>query len=340
MPPIKSIIPFLLVLVTLVSGCASCSSPQPPVIPAAETATASHTVVQPVLTPTPSPTIKPTYTYTFLPTLSADDAHARLRALMDNSENCLLPCWLGITPGKSTWQEANTHLLSFSSIAVHFQSGSGIHVSTGGQWSLGDFAFSYLNDQIVIEVEIGYPTSSTNDVVSIVSAESRAYRLKDGQFTGDVYGYSAYNDLFKAYSISSILTNYGIPQSIYVFGSLRNDTTISPGFGDYFAIHLWYPNRGIFIYYKMSIEGIGNNYRICPSNAFVSGDFLGAASTTDYKDVLLRRDSVYKYLIPPNIKYVKTTEDAFGITEEEFYQRFRSSQNQCLETPKSLWWPN
>jgi hypothetical protein len=330
----------LFILIALSGGCASHSSSPTPVIPSTETSIASQTAMQPSLTPTLSPTIAPTYTYTLLPTLSPDNANAKLKALLDNSENCLLPCWLGITPGKSTWQEANAQLVSFSSIAANFRGLPGIYVESGNKWSLGQFTLPYPNDQMAIEFEIAYPTSSTNNDISIVSAISRAYRLQDGKYIGDVYGYSAYNDLLKPYSISRILTNYGIPQSIYVFGALRNDTTISPGFGDYFAIHLWYPNRGIFIYYKMSIEGVGNNYRICPSNAFVSGDFLEPASTTDYKGVLLGTDGIYKDLIPPNSKYVKTTENAFGITEEEFYQRFRSSQNQCLETPKSLWWPN
>ena len=196
------------------------------------------------------------------------------------------------------------------------------------------------NDSMVIEVRISYPTSSTDKLVPIISAESRAYRQKNGNYDGDVYGYSAYNELLKLYSIENVLTNYGNPEIIYILGVLRSDVSVTPGFGDHFVIYLWYPNKGIFMAYKMAVEGVGTNYRFCPSNATISGYLLKPGLGSDYKDVFLSLNSgFYQYFFPPSSKYVKTPKDAFGMSNEEFYQLFHSSTDRCLETAIPLWWP-
>jgi hypothetical protein len=300
-----------------------------------ETIVISQTATQPSRTPTFVPTLTPTYTYTLFPTLSSGDAHTRLRALLGDSTSCPLPCWLGVIPGQSTWQEANDQLKLFSGIS------DGLFIETGAdKWSTEFLKIPNLTNTIVIEVRISYPTSSTDNVVSIVSAESRAYRQQDGHYEGDVYGYSAYNELLKPYSIASVLTNYGNPQNIYIFGFLRDDVAVTPGFGDHFVIHLWYPNQGIFMAYQMAVERSGTNYRFCPSNALISGYLMTPGLGSKYKDILLSLNStLYQYFFPPSTKYINTPQEAFGMTDEEFIQLFRSPTDRCLETPISLWWP-
>jgi hypothetical protein len=326
--PIKLfVIPSIAILSTLLGGCSSgilvTSSPVP-----------TDTSLPPTSTiPTTTSTVPPSPAVTPIPSLSPDRAYARIQALLGNSPDCELPCWLGITPGQTTWQEANEQLAFWGGIANR------LYIEThAGKWSTGSFTIPNSDNTIFIEIRISYPIESINNIISVISAETRAYKDTNSEF-GDVYGYSKYDDLLQQYSIARVLTKYGNPDIIYILGVLRDDVIVSPGFGDYFAIHLWYPDKGIFIAYKMAVERSGTNYRFCPSKAFISGILMPPGSDSNYKSVLYRVDSNYDYFFPPVSKYVETPVEAFNMNDEEFVRLLLSSTDQCLETPVSLWWP-
>jgi hypothetical protein len=205
--------------------------------------------------------------------------------------------------------------------------------------SEGYLKIPYPSDNMIIEITMAYPISLENDQVSIISFESRAFGVQGGNYLGDVYGYSTYNELLKHYSLPNVLASIGEPGKIYVVGYLRGDTLVTPGFGDHFDIHLWYPDQGIFLVYKMAVERSGSNYRFCPSNALISGNLIENDLVSNYKDVLISLDSrLYELFFQPS-QFIKSTEDAFGMSEEEFYKLFHSPMSRCLETPISIWWP-
>jgi hypothetical protein len=183
-------------------------------------------------------------------------------------------------------------------------------------------------------------TSVNDNKVSGISFRTRAYRLKDGQYEGDVYGYPAYGELLKSYTLSGILSSYGPPSQIFIDAALGSQALpVTPAFGDYFKIHLWYPDQGIFMEYDISVEGSGDNYRFCPTNASILGVLTPPGlATASYQEILLKSWDEYINFFPPT-EFIKTSEEAFGMTIQEFYQLFRSPTNQCLETPKSIWWP-
>ena len=52
-------------------------------------------------------------TITPLPTIPVHERQAYVSDLITNNGGCLLPCWWGIQPGKTTWDEARNFLLSF-----------------------------------------------------------------------------------------------------------------------------------------------------------------------------------------------------------------------------------
>lgn len=60
----------------------------------------------PTLTPRPTRTPTPTP----CPTLTADEEYAYVSEMLATNAGCELPCWWGITPGKSSWQEARNQL--------------------------------------------------------------------------------------------------------------------------------------------------------------------------------------------------------------------------------------
>lgn len=47
-------------------------------------------------------------------TLAPDEAKKMVQELLENNGACMLPCWWGITPGKTTWAEARYFLESFA----------------------------------------------------------------------------------------------------------------------------------------------------------------------------------------------------------------------------------
>lgn len=57
----------------------------------------------------------PVVTPTRLPTLSVQESRALISILELGSDDCNLPCFWGIIPGKSDWSEARNFLLSFAS---------------------------------------------------------------------------------------------------------------------------------------------------------------------------------------------------------------------------------
>jgi hypothetical protein len=160
--------------------------------------------------------------------------------------------------------------------------------------------------------------------------------LKDGQYSGDIYGYPAYTALLGAYTLSEILSDYSLPSHIFIQSDLSG--TPSPGWWGTFIIHLWYPEQGIFMEYQMAIDGSGDIYRFCPTNAFVSGTLIPLGHRTDYQEILINLRGIYPLFFPP-ASNIKMPEEAFEMTDEEFYELFTASPNSCLETQKSIWWP-
>lgn len=68
-----------------------------------------------VTTPTPFPTLMPTPSPIPLPTLTTQEKSDRVVKLQKDNGGCTFPCWWGITPGVTTWEEAEKIL---SPIAV------------------------------------------------------------------------------------------------------------------------------------------------------------------------------------------------------------------------------
>lgn len=122
----------LILLILLLQGCVPASrltiTPSIPVLPTiqisptlAKTATPAPTqtlTAIPTRTITKTPTITPTITSTPLPSLTflptVPNAREEVRKLYDTNGGCNLPCWWGITPGMTTFEEVRQHFQQFS----------------------------------------------------------------------------------------------------------------------------------------------------------------------------------------------------------------------------------
>ena len=96
---------------------AGCSSNQPlsataiPTTLPASSPLPTETILPAIETLTPTSVPSSAFTsipfWTPLPTLPAADAEQKLRIWIDGAFDCLLPCWAGITPGKTTWRRSS-----------------------------------------------------------------------------------------------------------------------------------------------------------------------------------------------------------------------------------------
>jgi hypothetical protein len=283
----------------------------------------------PTFTPFPSPIP----TSTLLPTLSTGDAFKYMENLMKNSDNCQLPCWMGISPGQSI-MDIRTQFTILSSVTK--QSLFGVNTN---DWVIGGAIILFPRKDVTFEIVNNYLSKIGDGNISVIAFSTRSYSEESDLASGDVYGNLDYLEVFSQYTVSRILSKYGEPDQIYILGSLRNDKLPeTPGWGDDFVLYLWYPSKGIFLNYQMAVSGSGDNYRFCPSDAFISGNLMKGDPGSGYKDILMRLGETYQHILSGS-PYIKTPQDAFDMTNEDFYKLFSVPTNRCLETPKSIWWP-
>lgn len=320
---------FLLIAIisSFLGGCATASQVSPSPIPFI---TQTHPTLTPVLyTPSRTRTVPPTYPPTLtpnaIPTLSTEAAYTYLDTLLNNS-SCRLPCWLGITPGKSSLPDAHAQLIRLSGIARSFH---GLYIEPAGDWSTGIFLIPHPDDNKVIEIGPSFLTPSESNIISVIGIHALTYRVKNGDRDVDIYDYPAFNELMKTYTLEAVLSRYGLPKQIYIYA------VPSTPLG-YFQLHVWYPDQGIFLIFNLLAHDLENSYRLCPKDALLSG-YLTQPDSSGYQESLLQiNGDLYKNFFPPS-EFVKTTDEAFGLSTDKFYQSFVSPNNLCLDSPKSVW---
>jgi hypothetical protein len=272
----------------------------------------------------PSPTQTPTPI--IVSTLPPDEAYLHLTGLLKD-KGCQLPCWLGITPGQSTLQDAQKQILLFSGIALWF------YVKPTGSWSTAFLSISYPDDSMKIGIYPSFFSPLNLNIISTIAFETDSYRIINGTRDIDIYDFPPYSDLMERYTLSNIFTTYGVPDQIYIQAV---DTT--PLY--YFQIHIWYPQKGVFLQYQIidysAVEENSNYHQICPEKSLVSG-YLIQPGILDYQSTLLQNNyDRFSIFFPPS-DFVKNTIEAFGMTNEEFYQLYHSPTSRCVYTPKSVW---
>jgi hypothetical protein len=230
--------PALILIFVIVGGCNSRSSNNPISLVASQTkAVGKVTLITPSVTlfPTLTPILSPTsrivtststvtsvptatlIALTLPPTLPPDKAQEMVSRMVMNNGGCQLPCWWGITPGKSTWVETVNTLAPFvSNIELH-QLGGGVDSNGNTQ---PDFIaiVSYLNNNVSKSLEL----SVTNGIVDSINAD----------------------DDTSSYKVSALGKLLGDPPLIYV-----NTVDVSPSGTVPFVLVVYYPDKGIIATY-------------------------------------------------------------------------------------------
>lgn len=302
---------------------AATASPRAPV-----TTTSATKLLQSTLTPTATSTLIPSSTHTAVPALPAEDARQRLLELLANNGGCQLPCLWGITPGISTNVDARNILMPLSSIAVpevtYFGLLHGVPV--------GAITLLYVEDELRLNTGIGYDVFDDGDTVRSIGfrvQEEKMVTDSDGNLYGEpIFDFPPFAKRVEYYSLSHVLTEQGIPDSVMISFYLPS---IDPTFDGGFKIALLYPEQGIWINYAMPLYDHGVIESGCPASAHVEMNLYPSGDPQAFYLLLEKTDW-------PRMKEgYKPLEEVTSMSLEEFYQTFRNPTDKCLETPTNLW---
>lgn len=282
-------------LLIFLAGCAVNPTRTPVPTPAAvsETATASPTHAEEVLrsTPTPSPTQTPDLRLT----LSPQERETYLLEYFTDPGECKLPCWLGITPGVTTFSEfqATIEWLGLNYSPKYVNQKSKQQIELGGL----DYESKLVLNWITLVVE-------PDGIISEVEGELHAYLDPESFAT-----------TWDTLDIQQVLLNYGMPSSISIITD-TNDVTDRVGY----SIRVYYLEKGFAIYYGGGTD-FQDEVSICPylkNYQLITVFFLLQAPPFEEKT------SGFKGFY---------TELDTGLSVSELYTLFTDQKSSCLKVP-------
>jgi len=318
-----SLVLFMAIVIgcTQLTGGKAISSPIVPAssinnVPPKETATLS-------LTPVPTNTIAPSLTPITVPTLPAEDARKRMLELLANNGDCHLPCLWGITPGQSNYQEARIILIPLSGIAetAYFDY---------TPYPEDDITPLYVEDDLRLNARVLY-LYGKDSIVSLITFQVLEEQLIPDSFGNfdklPVFDSATFAKRVQYYSLSHVLSEQGIPDSVLMHASNLPDPVIAGGM----EIALLYPEQGIAVNYKMLMYNQGKIKKGCPAIAHVDMVLYPPGNPASFFSELEKTDwgRVHKGDNP--------MEEVTTLSVEEFYQTFRNPTDTCIETPANLW---
>ena len=235
------------------------------------------------------------------PTLTTDQSKRLVRDLLENNAGCRLPCWWGITPGKTTWVQAQ-QLLEKVSLFI----------------SKSEFTGSFY---VSVQAQLPYP-------YTFAKYMEHSYHVENGIVDYiDVYNF----DLAPNYFLSNLLKSYGQPDEVWIRTFPKAERGIQ-----HFIIDVFYKELGILAEYSTGdpLKVVGGNLQNCMMQEMDS-PFLDLWSPKTQK---LSFQEAKKFIDTTNLPEPKPLFEATGMDVKTFYETFKNSETiVCLETPKELW---
>lgn len=280
--------------------------------------TANPTETKPIifLTPTHEPTLNVTPTR-FFPTVNPIQEQSIKTLLLD--ESCILPCYLGITPGKTT-----------TSMAKQIIQSLGGTLENQGMTENGDQFTKYhlnlsvapkgLKPEEIVNEDYRDALFSISHQIEIVSSGEEVKELfvkMSSASTDEEFQKAA--SFWERYTMSGILQQLGGPDSTHF---LKDTFSYKMKSGQ--EILLDYKSEGVLFH----INGSNSTNNICiklPSSIFDLNFALFSPKSYQYiEDVPMK-----PYYFDKN-NYWTTTEDALGVSDEEFFNKILRDPTTCF----------
>ena len=241
------------------------------------------------------------------PTISndpSDKAYAELLSgFIKSNGGCELPCFMGIIPGKTTWESAHQAL---GTVSPSFNGTSA--------W----FHDAAHNVQMDVDFKILIGKNGEPAMVQQVQANMYAEEMEAGSY---------YAQMFEDFLLARVLKYLGEPSQIFVtvdiLGSLRlNNISPTP---DY-SLVLIYDRFGLEVQYSWKVEESGKQWKLCPGKGLFISDLSIYMPEISF--------STGGFFSAPYYPLEQATSMNINI----FYETFKDSNSQvCLKTPTRLW---
>lgn len=292
------------------TGCVADSESSSTEIPNLTLPSPPTITITPMPNPSPTP-VPPTPTpVTPVPTLLPDEKEDYLLDLIESNGGCKLPCFLGIQPGVSAWEEIRK-----VEGPLYFRE----------QYLPDDKGSTYLYTYIEKRVEnLDVAFWGAGNIIERITVDARIY-LPD-----DPYGhFPAFAKAMRRYSLPSILSEFGVPSRIL----LQVQGQVEPGAGTQASILLLYDDLGILVDYwfldivtQNSETGI---LRACPNyehNYSISLYLQNPENNTPLERMI---GDVDDYALNHLLKPI---ENVTTLSTVDFYELFVSpNENACFD---------
>jgi hypothetical protein len=294
----------LALLLSLPAVTATCAAPRPPDAPS----TAQPPAPLPTLPSTPfvqAP--QPSPTWTPLPTLMPHEAVATVQDLLLTNRGCSLPCWWGITPGRTTWQEAQHVLAPFASIEAGTQGTITIDSQT---YAVQPYSVFYsLNGE---------------------AREAANIYVRAGLVSGLSLGKHSAADGFR---IRDLLRLHGLPTAVLINTFSLPGPSADPDGYLPFRILVLYRDSGFMAFYNFEGSISGSVAIGCPEDTAAR-----IHSWASDEASIWTRDRIQLVALGVDSSPLKPIAEVTSWDVPEFYSAFTTGSSQaCVETPAYIW---
>jgi hypothetical protein len=233
-----------------------------------------------------------------VPTLNPDERQAFFEEMSRTNGGCEFPCWWGITPGKTPWQD----MLAF------FRT-QGIEMVTNkeGYWT----QYAYLAEGPAgTRVAFG----GHSDLVHYISVEGSIADEPTVQWIAS----SSPSAYMTKFNLDSVLSNYGVPSQVYLAGAGAG----SHGPPGYYYLWVEYADLGTLVGYYGFAFGGSTQYAICPVGDGVNSIELWLHPPgTPFADAMKLRSVAFE-----GWSWQTLEEAVGGMSLEEFYAAFKEPE--------------
>lgn len=251
------------------------------------------------LRPTVSPTLTQPPSETPLTALQVTEAQQVAEELLKSNANCLLPCWWGIVPGRTSWSVAQSFLYQFD---------QEIYSRTAGR-----------NEPFVAEVLI-----PVRKEIFSLGRLNHFYRVDDDK----VQLIDLFPGKLPTYSLSEIFSSYGKPEEIWV----RTAPDSPSGYVD-FEVVLFYPTLGIIASYNQEAQKDASRIQVCLPPEFATRLVLWAPSNEyDFESAI--RGTFFANAVDD----YRLLQEITQVTQDGFFEELsKPDAILCLDTPIDSW---
>jgi hypothetical protein len=224
-----------------------------------------------------------------------------------------LPCFWGITPGKSTHQDAQKILEQFTSISN----------LTGFRIDGGSVAPMYEEGDTTLVANAGFLSNeAVVNHIAFFAGEQKAVNTTNGAGFEPVFDSQTFGERLSYYMLPHLLADQGIPTSVMM----------APHGGEAgFGILLLFPEKGILINYTAQMYSEGLKISGCPANAHIQMELYPSGTSESFYEALKLTDWSTR------LNYYKPLEEVTSLSIEEFYQTFKEPTDGCVETSAEFW---